>query len=171
MRILITGASGSGTTTLGKSIASKVGWNFVDADDYYWLPTRPPYQSKRGHSERLKLMLEELDRNEYSVVSGSVMNWGPELEDSFDLIVFLYLDAAIRVERLKTREEEELGYTDPEFLKWASEYDIGPDEGRSLAKHETWLLARKCKMIRIEGDLSVNEKSELLIKALPNKAL
>jgi len=169
MRILITGASGSGTTTLGKSIASKAGWNFVDADDYYWLPTKPPYQSTRGHSERLELILKELDKNEYSVVSGSVMNWGSELEDSFDLVVFLYLDAEIRVPRLKVREEEELGHADPEFLQWAAEYDIGPSQGRSLAKHETWLAARNCKVIRIEGDLGTNERSELLIKALPDQ--
>ena len=169
MRILITGASGSGTTTLGKSIASKTGWNFVDADDYYWLPTKPPYQSKRKRSERLELMLEELNKHEYSIVSGSVMNWGPELENSFDLIVFLNLETAIRIERLKVREEEELGYADPEFLKWASEYDIGPGEGRSLAKHEAWLTERKCKVVRIEGDLGVEERSELLVRELPDR--
>ena len=169
MRILITGASGSGTTTLGKSIATKMGWNFVDADDYYWLPTKPPYQSKRERSARLELMLEELNKHEYSIVSGSVMNWGPELENSFDLIVFLNLETAIRIERLKVREEEELGYADPEFLKWASEYDIGPEEGRSLAKHEAWLAERKCKVVRIEGDLGVEKRSELLVRELPDR--
>lgn len=96
------------------------------------------------------------------------MNWGLKLEDSFDLIVFLYLDAETRVERLKKREEELFGKADPKFLQWASEYDSGPSEGRSLAKHTHWLSQRSCKIVRIEGDLSVLERVQLLASALPN---
>jgi adenylate kinase family enzyme len=48
MRILITGASGSGTTTLGKTLASKLNWGFFEADDYYWLPTEPPYKKRES---------------------------------------------------------------------------------------------------------------------------
>lgn len=169
MRILITGASGSGTTTLGQSIAAKHGWSFIDADDYYWLPTNPPYKDKREKSSRLELILEKMNKQECSVLSGSIMDWGSELEDSFDLIVFLYLDASIRVERLKKREEEELGYADPEFLKWAFEYDTGPSTGRSLVRHEKWLSERKCKILRIEGDLTVHQRCAMLIEALPKK--
>jgi uridine kinase len=169
MRILITGASGSGTTTLGTALVLKMGWNFIDTDDYYWLPTKPPYQAKRDHSSRLKMMLDELNKHEYSVVAGSIMNWGPKLEDSFDLIVFLYLDKSIRVERLKIREEKELGHADTEFLKWASEYDVGPSYGRSLTKHKKWLSERKCKIIKLEGDSAVQPRCESLIEALPNK--
>jgi uridine kinase len=169
MRILITGAAGAGTTTLGKAVASKMGWNFIDADDYYWLPTKPPYQAQRDHSSRLEMILDEFDKHENSVVAGSIMNWGSQLEDFFDLIVFLYLDESIRVERLKIREKKELGHADPEFLKWASEYDIGPSYGRSLIRHKQWLSERKCKILKLEGDLSVQQRCELLIEALPNK--
>jgi adenylate kinase family enzyme len=38
MRILITGASGCGTTTLGRALADKLRLPFFDVDDYYWLP-------------------------------------------------------------------------------------------------------------------------------------
>jgi adenylate kinase family enzyme len=161
MRILITGAAGAGTTTLGKAVASKMGWNFIDADDYYWLPTKPPYQAQRDHSSRLEMILDEFDKHENSVVAGSIMNWGSQLEDFFDLIVFLYLDESIRVERLKIREKKELG--------WASEYDVGPSYGRSLTRHKKWLSERKCKILKLEGDLSVQQRCELLIEALPNK--
>jgi hypothetical protein len=167
VRLLITGASGSGTTTLGEAISSEKGWKSVDADDFYWLRTEPPYQAKRDHPARLNLILAELERHKHAVVSGSVMNWGPALEDSFDLIVFLYLEASIRLERLKIREERELGTVDPEFLQWASEYDMSPASVRSLVKHEKWLSGRGSKILRIEGDLSVQQRCELLFDALP----
>jgi hypothetical protein len=38
LRILITGASGTGTTTLGGALAQQLNCGFFDADDYYWLP-------------------------------------------------------------------------------------------------------------------------------------
>lgn len=168
MRILITGASGSGTTTLASHCATQWGWQHVDADDYYWLPTTPPYQQVRNADERLNMILRTLSGAPDSVVSGSVMNWGLSLEDSFDLIVFVYLDARIRVERLRKREQRELGYVDEAFLQWASEYDIGPKTGgRSLERHLRWLDERSCKVIRIEGDLTVEARYELVVEALP----
>ena len=41
--IYIYGASGSGTSTLGKYIRDKLGYFFMDTDDYFWQPTNPPY--------------------------------------------------------------------------------------------------------------------------------
>ena len=113
-------------------------------------------------------MLAELSKHESAIVSGSVMNWGRELEDSFDLIVFLYLDTAIRLRRLKIREERELGQADPEFIEWASQYDNGTAVGRSLVNHKKWLTKRKSKVLNIEGDLTVEERCELVMEALPD---
>ena len=39
----ITGASGSGTTTLGRALASAWAVPHADTDDYFWVPTTPPY--------------------------------------------------------------------------------------------------------------------------------
>ena len=47
MRTLITGASGSGTSTLARSVAARLGIAVFDTDDYFWLPTSPPFVSKR----------------------------------------------------------------------------------------------------------------------------
>lgn len=168
MRILITGASGSGTTTLGRALASKLGFSFFDADDYYWLPTDPPFQQKRVRSLRLTLLLNDLNKVESAVLSGSVMSWGAEIEDSFSLIIFLTLPAPIRVARLRQRELEQLGFVDTDFLEWAAQYDKGEMAGRSLATQERWLLERSCKVLRIDGDLSVEERVRLSIAAMPS---
>jgi len=168
MKILITGASGSGTTTLGKTLASRLNYAFFDADDYYWLPTEPLYTKKRDHDSRLQMLLGELNKNSACIVSGSIMNWGAELENAFDVIVFLYLETSIRVKRLRAREESEFGHACPEFLKWAAEYDTGPASGRSLAKHMLWLTARRCKVIELSGDLSVEKRCALLMESLPD---
>lgn len=167
MRIHITGASGSGTSTLGAALATHFGFSHFDADNFYWLPTDPPYTAKRDPVERLALLASALGAADHSVLSGSVVKWGGDVEDSFDLIVFLYLDAAIRVERLRKREVEKLGHADPEFLEWAAQYDAGPKEGRSLAKHRAWLQERRCPILELEGDMSVNDRVAAVLARLP----
>jgi adenylate kinase family enzyme len=158
MRVHITGASGSGTTTLGRALADQRGALHLDADNYYWLPSAPPFKLKREPSERYAKLVCDIYSRPDVVLSGSITGWGNEIEDSFDLIVFLYVPATIRVDRLRERELQRYGSADPAFLKWADEYDQGPSEGRSLKKHEAWLKGRSCPVLRLVGDISTQER-------------
>ena len=160
MHILITGASGSGATTLGLHFCSTKGrgWRFFDTDYYYWLPDLAAYRTKRDPALRLSMLAADLAAAKNSVTSGSLMGWGRALEDAFDLIVFLYLDKEIRLERLRRREQRELGFADPAFLQWAANYDKGAHHGRSLAKHRAWLAERSCPVLEIKGRRTTNER-------------
>lgn len=166
LRIHITGASGSGVSTLGVALAAAIDAVPLEADAYYWLPTTPPFQQKRAPAERLARLLADQSAHPRTVLAGSAMGWGSELEDGFDLVIFLYLDAALRVERLRAREIERLGHADPAFLEWAALYDAGPPEGRSLAKHRAWLDACRCPVVELHGDYSVDERLARIFRAV-----
>jgi hypothetical protein len=152
MHILVTGASGSGTSTLANALARA--WNAcaLESDSYFWLPTQPPYSERRAAPERNALFLQALAEQRRSVTAGSVSGWGAQVEEAFNLIVFLYVPIEVRLGRLEQREVQRFGKADPAFLEWASQYDAGPPEGRSLAKHSAWLATRKCPIIRLSGD-------------------
>ena len=66
-RIHIVGASGSGTTTLAIALAREIGGAHLDTDDFYWLPTDPPFTTKRPVEQRLKLLEAELTRGSCQV--------------------------------------------------------------------------------------------------------
>src|SRR5829696_7380488 len=70
-RVHITGASGSGTTTLGHALAARFGWRHLDTDDHFWLPTDPPFQQQRPVPERLALLCAALAGSGW-VLSGAV---------------------------------------------------------------------------------------------------
>lgn len=167
MRIHITGASGSGTTTLGAALAAECALSHLDADDYYWLPTTPPFQAKRDPAQRLARLRQDLLSVDAVVLSGSIVGWGTEVEDAFDLIVFLYLPAEVRVQRLREREVRQLGHVDDAFLRWAAQYDDGPPEGRSLARHQAWLQQRACPVLRMQADESVAQRLAQVRQAWP----
>lgn len=153
MRLLITGASGSGTTTLGRALAARRGWTSLDSDEFYWLPSDPPYQHKQELPARNAAMRAALEAAPDAVVSGSLEGW--EAEDLTDRIVFLTLAAEIRVPRLRARELAELGAIDEEFIAWAAQYDEGRLSGRSLGRQEAWLARQTCPLLRLDGDLTV----------------
>jgi len=151
MQVLVTGASGSGTSTLGRAVATALEAAFVDADDLFWLSTDPPFKVKRDAAERAALLRGHLSSNPSLVVSGSIQGWGNELEDAFNLVVFLQAPAEVRVARLRQRELRIFGRVDEAFIAWAAQYDLGDMPGRSLARQLTWLESRTCPVLRLSG--------------------
>jgi adenylate kinase family enzyme len=156
--VLILGASGTGTTTLGRALGNDLSFRVFDTDDYYWLPSTPPFQRKQDPVIRLAKLRQDLEFASPAIISGSILNWGLELEDSLSLIVFLTVPAAVRIARLETREMLLYGRVNPEFLAWAAQYDEGKMSGRSREKHEQWLSQRTCPVLRIEGDTSTVDR-------------
>lgn len=157
-RINIVGASGSGTSTLGRALAAHTGLVFADADDFYWKPSDPPFQHKVDAAERLQRLLNHLALHSGSIVSGSVCGWGDALEDSFDLVIFLSLPTDLRLARIEAREIARFGHANPDFLAWSAQYEQGLLPGRSRARHDAWLESRTCRVLRFEGDIEVDKR-------------
>lgn len=126
--------------------------------DIYWEPSNPPFRIVRPAGQRRALLLAEFARHPDSVVAGSVNAWGAEVEDGFDGIVFLYVETALRVARLRAREQALYGAVIEEFIEWAAQYDAGPPRGRSLPRQRAWLAARSCPVLCLEGDLSTAQR-------------
>lgn len=167
-RIHIFGASGSGTTTLGRAVAERMGLPAFDADDVFWERTDPPFTTIVPvplRQERLRSAL--VDRAGW-ILSGSLTGWGDFLIRDFDLVVFLALPPAIRMERLRRRERQrngdrileggDLHHSHRAFMTWAEGYDQGGLEMRSRATHEAWMATLACPVLRLEGDLELDEK-------------
>jgi adenylate kinase family enzyme len=161
-RIHVTGASGAGVTTLGRALADALGLPHHDADDYFWLPTDPPYRLRREVESRLRLMGEMFLERPAWVLSGSLDNWGAPVVPLFDMVVFLQVPTEIRLRRLRDREARRAspaaiapgGWRHQEiedFLDWAAHYDDGTREGRNLPRHLAWLATLTCPVQRLDG--------------------
>ena len=167
-RLHITGASASGTTSLGRALAQQWSVPCHDTDDYYWLPSEPPFARKRDEAERLELMQRVfLPRKEW-VLTGSLMGWGDTLVPLFDRVIFLRLDPALRLQRLAEREEQRYGKDAlkpggarheqyRQFMKWSAGYDDPAFAGRSLARHEAWLAVLDCPVLRLDSAIPPDE--------------
>lgn len=177
-RIHITGASGTGVTTLARALADALAFAHHDTDDYFWLPTAPPYRQQRAVPDRLRLMREIfLDRSDW-VLSGSLAGWGDAVVPLLDLVVFLQVPTDIRLQRLREREARHFGadavspggwrhQETEEFIEWASHYDDGSREGRNLARHLQWLAGLACPVVRADGTRAVADLVREIVVMVP----
>jgi adenylate kinase family enzyme len=176
--IHILGASGSGTSTLGRALAQSFGYAHLDTDDYFWEPTAPPFQQPRERLQRQALLGAALDAHPRWALAGSLCGWGDIFIPRFDLVIFLAIPTEIRLARLKEREHRRYGMealapggamyeAHGAFMNWAAAYDQGGDDMRSRRTHEQWLAALPCPCIRLEGPLEVEEQMARLRNILP----
>ena len=163
------GASGSGTTTLAALIAARHGHRHLDTDNFFWLPTDPPFREIRPREARVDLLGRALDESPAWVLSGSLCGWGDPFIPRFDLVVFLSVPTEVRLGRLRGREVQRYGAEaiapggrlrdkHVEFIEWAGRYETGPTVERSRAMHETWMAALPRPALRLEGDRPVEEQ-------------
>ncbi|MDN5202388.1 AAA family ATPase [Fulvivirgaceae bacterium BMA10] len=181
MKIHIFGASGSGTTTLGRRLAQQINYKHLDADDYYWEKTDPPFQDKMPLDLRNEHIIRDFELNPFVIISGSMVSWGKQWESAFDLAVFLYIPHKIRMERLRKREMERYGDSlqkeedalanSKAFLDWAAKYDDETFEGRSIGQHKAWIKRLECPVLKIEGDTTVDERVNLVVREIDKKQL
>ena len=170
--IHIFGSAGAGTSTLGRSLSSMLGYFFMDTDDYYWAPVDPPFSVKREPAKRVELMQKDIDGHENIVLSGGLSGWGDVLIPEFTLAVRVETPTPIRIERLKKRERDAFGSRiDPggdmykiheDFIAWAARYDEGGLEIRSRARHDEWQKKLQCPVIQLDGSLPVETNLEII---------
>ena len=168
----ITGASGSGTTTLAKRLCEKFGYHHYDTDDFFWEQTDPPFTTIRAVEERQVLLESAVRSCKKCIISGSLTGWGDIFIPSFDLVIYLYAQTDVRLGRLQKREFERFGdrilpggdmeEEHKKFLIWASQYDSGGMNMRSAEKHEKWLKGLTCPVIRLDGTAMLEDNIALL---------
>ncbi|WP_210518065.1 P-loop NTPase family protein [Hymenobacter terricola] len=169
MRLYIFGASGAGVTTLGQALSEQFGLRYFDGDAYFWEASDPPFTVRRPPYLRNAALASDLAQANEWVLGGCVTGWGEGWPPPADLVVFLWLPPALRLHRLRTREQARYGdiiLADPArtaqtqaFLEWAAGYDDSSTGGaRTLANHTHWLSRFTCPVLELRGDLSVAQR-------------
>ncbi len=180
MKLYIFGASGSGVTTLGQALGLYLDIPYFDSDNYFWVPTVPPFTIKRDPVERNSMISRELKAVPDLIFGGSALNWGADVFPPFDGVVFLWIPADIRMQRIKERErarygnaiDAEMKEQHEDFLAWAADYDNNTGiSNRTLQLHEEWLSKMTMPVLKLQGDMSLEERMEKIMEWSRNNHL
>ncbi|MGE4572489.1 MAG: AAA family ATPase [Candidatus Izemoplasmatales bacterium] len=167
MIINIFGSSGSGTTTLAKSLSEIYDFYHIDIDDIMWEKTDPPFTIRRDNQVIKKDMHEILKNHQNTIISGAIVNIYDELKENIDLYIYMNLDIETRIKRINRRELNRFGKRvlpggdlydkHQDFLQWVSDYEHNPEYLRSRRQHLSWLDGVSKPVLRITDELSIEE--------------
>jgi len=164
-KIMITGAAGSGTSSLGKALSGILNIKHFEADDYLWIKTSPPFKIKREFNSKISLAYNNLIKETDFILSGSVESWGIKISELFNLVIYLDIKKDIRIERIRKRDVTKYGKVNEDFISWAAQYDTGELAGRSKERHIKWLKNLKCKILYFNND-TIKNYLEIILKEL-----
>ncbi len=131
--IIVFGASGSGTTTFGRELATRLDFTHLDTDDFFWEDTDVPFTVKRPTGQRINKLHKAISASRGFVLSGSIVGWDDAVLPLLDLAVYVRTPTEVRIERLEVREYArfndrileggDMFDNHREFIEWARTYD------------------------------------------------
>jgi len=183
MGIIIFGASGAGSTTLGKEVAQRLHFQHLDIDDYLWRwDTAIPLTVTRSPEERTVLLMSDIKKHPHFVISGTIFNDSKLFEPLFDLAVFISAPPEACAERVRTREHMRWGervfpggdmYKSTRFhgdvndyIANAQRYETVEASKFGCKLHEQWISALPCPVVRADGMKSISENANWVVEQL-----
>lgn len=136
MKIQIIGGSGTGKSTLAQYISKQENSLWIDTDRYLWKDDT--FTENHSIQKRRELYAKDMQSTNCYAVSGSVFSWCKEGFNDRELFVFLELDEAERLKRLRKREADRgnvesmrrdtQGELTNDFIEWCKTYHTATDK-------------------------------------------
>ena len=167
MGILICGLNGTGKSTLGRMLADRMRYEFIDNEDLFFPKADPSYtfSGPRSKEEVIRLLEERIRDNHRFIFAAVRGNYGDKLINSLDRIVLIEVPKRIRSRRIRDRSYQKFG---DRILPGGDLYDkenkwFSLTDSRSEAYVTDWLATVDCPVIRIDGTLPVEKNVDDLV--------
>ena len=111
MDILICGLNGTGKSTIGRMLADRMGYEFIDNEDL-WFPKADSsytFSGLRSEEEVIRLLEERISGNNRFIFAAVKGNYGDKLTASLDHIVLVEVPKQIRSRRVRDRSYQKFG--------------------------------------------------------------
>ena len=175
MGILICGLNGTGKSTLGRLLADRMEYKFIDNEDLFFPKTDPSYMfsNPRSKEEVIRLLEKRISENNRFIFAAVKGDYGDRLIASLGYIVLIEVPKQIRNRRVRDRSYQKFGdrilpggdlYE--KESKWFSLTDSRPDDYVT-----EWLEMVDCPVIRIDGTLPVEQNVDYLVSEIKLPAI
>ena len=168
--ILVCGLNGVGKSTLGKALAEKLRFHFVDNEDLYFPKTDPNYlyASPRSREEVEALLLREIRAHEDFVFASVKGDYGEAVRGCFRYAVLMGVPREVRLQRVRDRSFRKFG---DRMLQGGDLYETEENFFRLVSSRaedtvEEWAKGLACPVIRVDGTKSIAENVDFIIKQM-----
>ena len=165
--IQICGLNGCGKSTLGRALAERLGFHFIDNEDLYFSRTGPnePYTNPRSREEAEKLLMKEVQAHPNFVFAAVKGNYGDAILPMYNYVILLEVPREIRLQRVRDRAQQKFGsrIQPGGDLHNEEEAFFQMVASRQDDFVEKYLQRVTCPIIRVDGTKPVEENVESII--------
>ncbi len=169
--IILCGLNGAGKSILGRALAEKLDFHFIDSEELFFPGTDPdhPYANPRTRKEAEKLLLERIRAHGSFVLASVKGNYGEVVTSRIQYAVIIDVSREIRMQRVKSRSFDKFGgrmlpggdlYEQEERF-----FDFAASRDERIV--EEWIQTLSCPVIRVDGTRPALENVELIRDFLP----
>ena len=170
MGVLICGLNGTGKSTLGRMLADRLGYTFIDNEDLYFPKTDFSYtfSSPRSKEEVIRLLEDRISANHRFVFASVRGDYGDRLIAALDHIILLEVPKLVRARRVRERSYRKFGdriLPGGDLFERENEWFSLTDK-RSDAYVTSWLETTGLPVIRADGTLPAKVNADRLVSLL-----
>ena len=168
--IQICGLNGCGKSTLGKALAERISFHFIDNEYLYFSGHNAdePYANPKTRAEVERLLMDEVNEHPDFVFSAVKGDYGKDIIPMYNYVVVIDVPKEIRTQRVRNRS----------FQKFGDRMLIGGDlygqeeaffemvASRQDDYIENWLRKVNCPIIRVDGTKPIEENVEYIIHVI-----
>ena len=168
--IIICGLNGTGKSTLGKALAEKLHFYFIDNEDLYFPKIDPNYiyAAPRTREEVEKLLFNKIEKHEKFVFASVKGDCGEKIDRFFQYAVLIDVPKNIRIERVKNRSFQKFGnrmlFGGDLYEQEERFFDLVKSRAENTV--EKWIQTLRCPIIRIDGTKPIEENINFVIEQI-----
>ncbi len=171
MGIIVCGLNGSGKSILGRALAKKINFHFIDNEDLYFPKTDSNYiyaSPPRTREEVEKLLWSEIRVHENFIFTSVKGDYGENVYPFFQYAILIEVPKDVRIQRVKNRS----------FQKFGERMLLGGDlheqeekffdfvKSRTENTVEEWVQSLKCPVLRIDGTKPIEENVDFIMEQI-----
>ena len=169
-KVVICGLNGSGKTTLGKQLSKRINYLHRDIEDYYFENnTDYKYSKSRSRDDVIKYLEKDFNQYENIIFTACKGDYG-NLDNLYDLAIFLRADSNTRLKRVKDRSYKQFGdrvlengdLYEKEMKFWNMVYN----KDETVIKE--WFNGLNCQKIEIDAKKNIEEIIAIILDEFKN---
>lgn len=165
--IQICGLNGSGKTTVGKALAEKLGFIFIDAEDLFFDKT-DRYTSPRSRIEAETLLRDKLSGEENFVLASVKGDYGEDIVSRYHCVIWVQAPKEVRLQRIYDRSFQKFS---EKMLPGGALFEEEQAFFRLAASREEeyiskWVSTLRCPVLMLDGTNPLEENLRLMIDSL-----
>lgn len=164
------GLNGCGKSTLGRALAQKIGFHFIDNEELFFTRNAAdePYQNPRSRAEVEKILMEEVRKHGDFVLAAVRGDYGKEILPLYRYAVLMEMPKEIRMERIRNRSFQKFG---SRMRAGGELYEQEEAFFRTAASRPedyaaAWTRTLDCRVLSVDGTRPVDENVEWIVRQM-----